>query len=117
MVNLLRKTSCHHIVAHLSSVRSLIDATKSEIVSHRPDHKLLVVEIPSMSMVYPKLGAECDDTPFNPYPGYLKRPRVSDAAIYIHSSGSTGFPKPIMETHKMLIQWAAQRKYLARIYG
>ncbi|KAF7360648.1 General substrate transporter [Mycena venus] len=87
VVNLLRKTSCHRIVSTCVTLDALL-------------------EVPSVSQVYPNLGAESADCTFEPYLASANRPELDDVCLYLHSSGSTGFPKAIPETHRVLWQWS-----------
>ncbi|KAJ7625826.1 putative nonribosomal peptide synthetase, partial [Roridomyces roridus] len=66
----------------------------------------------SFEQIYPHLGHETFRDEFVPYPGPSGvHTSLDDVAIYLHSSGSTGLPKPIPQTHRILIQWAALDVY------
>jgi acyl-CoA synthetase (AMP-forming)/AMP-acid ligase II len=106
---MLRKTSCHRLITTQVTLRSLIDGIKSELAEHEPYFELHIDEIPSLAEIYPKLGKEKPSDSFEPYPP-TTRPPMSDIAIYIHSSGSTGFPKAIPQTHEIMVHWAAFRQ-------
>lgn len=43
---------------------------------------------------------------FTPYPARDKSYDPDELALILHSSGSTGLPKPIPKTHKIVLQWA-----------
>lgn len=58
-----------------------------------------------MDQIYPKLGDETADDPFNPYPNSQNRVSSSDIALFLHSSGSTGFPKVMPLTQLGLLEW------------
>ena len=87
-----------------------MDGVKAEFAASDPEFKLTIEEMPSLNEVYPKLGRERVDDPFKPYPQPTTRPPMTDIVLYLHSSGSTGLPKAIPQTHQTLAQWAAFRK-------
>ena len=106
VVDMMKKTNCSRIVTLRHAHQSLID----EIQSTVSDCELIVDEIPTLSYAFPKLGKEVESDPFVPYPPATSRPDLNEPALYIHSSGSTGFPKPIPHSHRFQIQLLTQRK-------
>ncbi|KAJ7257509.1 putative aminoadipate reductase [Mycena haematopus] len=106
VVNLLRKTSCHRILSTCVTLDALLIGVKEELGHVDPDFALTIQEVPSLSQVYPNLGAESPHSAFDPYPTSVYRPAWDDVCIYLHSSGSTGLPKAIPETHRILWQWS-----------
>ncbi|RDB20739.1 Non-canonical non-ribosomal peptide synthetase FUB8 [Hypsizygus marmoreus] len=107
VAHLLKKTSCHRLITTTVTLKSLVDGVKSELSTEDPTFELIVEDIPSLAELYPKIGKETVDDAFEPYPQYTVRPPMTDVAIYLHSSGSTGFPKAIPQTHLILTHWAA----------
>lgn len=105
-MHLLQKVSSHEILATQHTLSDLIDGIKLEIAKSNPSFELLVRETPSVHDLYPKLGTETISDHFDLYPLPNKRPELLDTTLYLHSSGSTGFPKAIPETHKALMDWA-----------
>ncbi|KAG6915763.1 hypothetical protein DXG01_009968 [Tephrocybe rancida] len=93
--SLLIKTSCHRVIA-TSTLKSLIEETQAHLAKF--SHEVEIREIPSLDAAYPQLAHEDARYPFQPYP-ILRRPSVSEICIIMHSSGSTGPPKPIPQTH------------------
>jgi acyl-CoA synthetase (AMP-forming)/AMP-acid ligase II len=88
--SLLESTSCHHLLIHSS-----FKETAKELQSGRP---LLTVEnIADLSDIEQKTLSLNDDTRIN----LALKPEVESQKIawIIHSSGSTGLPKPIFQTH------------------
>ncbi|KAG6899436.1 hypothetical protein C0993_010311 [Termitomyces sp. T159_Od127] len=108
IIHLLTKTSCHRLITTSTTLSSLLDGVKAELVA---DFDLSIEEIPMLHQIYPKLGTETVHDPFERYPPPATRPPMSDIALYLHSSGSTGFPKAIHQTHLILAHWAAFREY------
>lgn len=103
IVDLLLRTSCRRIAsitpnhaALLDDVRRLIGDTGSG---------LTIIEIPPISDVYPHLGCESPAHPFVPYPKRSSTTRITETILYMHSSGSTGFPKPIAQNHRGQLSW------------
>jgi len=104
----MKKANCSRIVTLDHAHKPLIDGIRREIGGV----DLTVYELPTLRYAFPKLGKEVVADSFTPYPPPLTRPDLDSPAIYIHSSGSTGFPKPIPHSHRIQIQWLAQRMLL-----
>ncbi|KAF7373859.1 General substrate transporter [Mycena sanguinolenta] len=105
VVNLLQKTSCHRILSTRVKLDALLVGVKEELAQLDPYFVLTIEEIPSVSQIYPNMGAESPQSPFDPYPSG-DRPAWDDVCIYLHSSGSTGMPKAIPETNRVIWQWS-----------
>ncbi|KAI6102822.1 putative aminoadipate reductase [Pisolithus sp. B1] len=98
IINLLKTTKSRHLIATKSSLRSLISEVKRQLTSHDDEaYGLQIDEPPTLAIVYPYMSEETIHSPFVPYPkGDIND---DDVMFYLHSSGSTGFPKPIPITH------------------
>ncbi|KAG6810396.1 putative NRPS-like protein biosynthetic cluster [Tricholoma furcatifolium] len=107
VAHLLKKSSCHRLLTTPTTLRPLLDGLKAELAADSPEFQLSIEEIPSLSTIYPKLGHETSEDSFEQYPPPATRPSLSDVAIILHSSGSTGFPKAIYQTHLIMSHWAA----------
>ncbi|KAG7088662.1 putative NRPS-like protein biosynthetic cluster [Marasmius oreades] len=107
ILNLLQKTGCHRLLVTQHTLKDLIDSLRSFIASQEGEpYQVAFEEIPSLSQTFPHLAKETPSTPgFTPYPT-LEKPDFHSTAIYIHSSGSTGFPKPIPLTHRGVWSYA-----------
>ncbi|KZT20031.1 putative nonribosomal peptide synthetase [Neolentinus lepideus HHB14362 ss-1] len=103
--SMLEKTDCHRLVATSSSLLGLLEATKTELGIR--GYELGVEEIPSLTDLFPCLGKEDASDDFRLYPA-LNKSDPNDVLIYIHSSGSTGFPKPIPQTVQIIFDWCNQ---------
>lgn len=106
------KSSSHHLVATYQTLGDLIKDVKAEIFARDPTYELSIWESPTLDLIFPRLGVERKEDPFIPYPAVETRPALSEICMYIHSSGSTGLPKVIPQTHKILLNWAASRKFI-----
>ncbi|KAF8121589.1 acetyl-CoA synthetase-like protein [Boletus edulis] len=100
VVNMMKKTSCSRIVTIDHAHKVLIDGIRLEF----EDEESTIYELPTFRYVFPKLGREVAADLFVPYPPSLTHPDLDSPAIYMHSSGSTGFPKPIPRSHRIQIQ-------------
>ena len=67
----------------------------------------------SLYEIYPHLAPNSAvlDANFTPYPVYGKPYDPDDVALILHSSGSTGLPKPIFKTRKIMLQWVLGGKF------
>ena len=99
---MLQKVSCHRVLTTHASLSPLLTGVTSLIPT---DFLLSVEEIPTLAQCYPYLGRETYNDTFVPYPA-LQRPQgMDDVILYIHSSGSTGLPKPIPQTNTTALHW------------
>ncbi|KAF5392669.1 hypothetical protein D9757_000930 [Collybiopsis confluens] len=104
VVNLLQKTNCHRLLVTNATLPEQLRNIKKELASS--DHKVSFEEIPSLNELFPKLGCETLQDVFEPYPA-SKYPGSEDIATILHSSGSTGLPKPIPLSYDSLLKgWA-----------
>ncbi|KZT25929.1 acetyl-CoA synthetase-like protein [Neolentinus lepideus HHB14362 ss-1] len=70
-------------------------------------YDLEIIEIPAFTDAFPLLGKETSDDHFEPFELKDWSPNFDDPILYLHSSGSTGFPKPIMQTHRTVLHWCS----------
>lgn len=102
----MKKVNCSRVLTLHHAHGALIRNIREEIT----DRELVVDELPTLSYAFPKLGSEVEADSFVPYPGPASRLDMESPAVYFHSSGSTGFPKPISHSHKVQISWSVQRQ-------
>ena len=98
IINLLQKTSCNTVVhGHLPHIQSTLQQVNK-------DYPVSAVEAPNRS-VYDRL-----DSSSEPYftRDYDRQEENDRTALIIHSSGSTGLPKPVMLSHKALLTHPTQ---------
>ncbi|KAJ7443002.1 putative aminoadipate reductase [Mycena latifolia] len=107
VLHLLRTTGSHRLLTTKGSLGHLVGAVGTELSAQSPPYELSIEEIPFLGQLYPRLGHETIEDPFVPYPSPATRTPLDDVALYLHSSGSTGFPKSIPETHRSIIHFAA----------
>ncbi len=104
---MLAKTSCHRIIAQ-SSLGSLVIDVQSELA--QKGFSLQVDDLSTMRAGFQDLIPPSHNTNkaaiAEPYPTNPSGSKKEDVVFYIHSSGSTGFPKPIPFSQKFLSQWA-----------
>jgi acyl-coenzyme A synthetase/AMP-(fatty) acid ligase len=98
--SMLRKVSAHSLVITSSSVKPLLDDVKREM--ENDNYGLEVIELPSLIDIYPRLASETEADPFEPVLMAERDAFACGIVMYIHSSGSTGHPKPIPWTHDYL---------------
>ncbi|KAJ6523920.1 hypothetical protein DFH09DRAFT_1419188, partial [Mycena vulgaris] len=106
-VQLLRKSSCHRLLATCRTLEPLIREIQKEIAQTDPGFLPGIEEIPSVSRIYPNLGSETPSCAFTPHGSGPNTRSLDHICLYLHSSGTTiGFPKPIAHTHRTLMQWS-----------
>ncbi|KAJ7609417.1 hypothetical protein FB45DRAFT_762383, partial [Roridomyces roridus] len=104
ILQLLRASGCHHIIATRITLAVILERLEQHVAEVDPDFQLDIQEVPSLQQLYPNLGRETSDHVFQPYPTDIthQNPGCDDLLMYIHSSGSTGFPKSIPWNYRML---------------
>ncbi|KAF8215633.1 hypothetical protein K438DRAFT_1799007 [Mycena galopus ATCC 62051] len=105
ITHLLTTAGSHRLLTTKSSLGYLVDPVSADFSCMDPPYALSIEEIPLLGQLYPHLGHETNEHPFKPYPSGTAR--MDDLALYLHSSGSTGLPKCIPQTHRSIIQLAA----------
>jgi acyl-CoA synthetase (AMP-forming)/AMP-acid ligase II len=98
--HMLRKVSSHRLIVTASSVGSLLGDVKKELAAS--EYSLDIQELPAFPDIYPCFTRETISDPFEPIALPSRDAFVDGIIPYIHSSGSTGFPKPIPWTHEVL---------------
>ncbi|KAE9406898.1 acetyl-CoA synthetase-like protein [Gymnopus androsaceus JB14] len=106
LLHLIRKSSTHRIIMTQTTLQGVVDGLKAELEMSDPSYMLSIEEAPALHDAYPFLGKETAEDPFTPISPALS-PKDLDKGIYLHSSGSTGFPKPILLTHQIMKDDAA----------
>lgn len=102
---MLVKTNCHRIITTNASLRVLMN----EVKTLKPaDWELTIEDAPTVAQCYPHLGHETAADPFTPYPEPATQLDLDTVFLYIHSSGSTGFPKPIASTTRTILSWCCR---------
>lgn len=105
---MLEKTNCSRIISQPSLSR-LVSVVKAQMANNGVD--IRVNDLPSLRSIFPKFRTDGRVTDrVEPYPSSEKPINPDDIRIYLHSSGSTGFPKPIPQTEKITLQWCFTRK-------
>ncbi|KAL6300002.1 hypothetical protein BKA93DRAFT_741263 [Sparassis latifolia] len=101
IVKMLQGTDCHRIVHHAPFV-SLTDAVRAALPE---SYHLQLDVLPSLSDVFPAFASPSAEHISPPKPYFQTKPH--DPVLYLHSSGSTGFPKPIPQSQLSVLHWAA----------
>lgn len=102
---MLQETGCHKIVFQ-PVASSLVVAVGSSMAERGSPIEL--VPLPDFDVAYPFLEGKVADA-IQPYPTTTALAGPNNVVLYLHSSGSTGFPKPILQTNRIMLQWACTR--------
>lgn len=120
IANMMQRTQCHRIVSQ-AAFTALMAGVRGELPS---DYAMVVDEPPSLTSIFPSLNSSFQsDVPLRspppePYPPPLHEPSPTSVAFYLHSSGSTGHPKPVPQTHEFVRFWCTVPATLgARFHG
>lgn len=105
------ESSSHRLIATRETLTDLMKAVKAEIFAKDPTYELSIEELPALDAIFPRLGREVAEDEFIPYPAIHIRPALSEVCLYLHSSGSTGLPKVIPQSHEVQINWASSRRF------
>ncbi|KAJ7625698.1 putative aminoadipate reductase, partial [Roridomyces roridus] len=107
VLHLLNTTKSHRLLITKASLGPLTDGISADLAALSVPYDLSVEEIPLLGQIYPHLGHESPSDVFISYPSPATRTPLDTVALYLHSSGGTGFPKSIPETHRTLLHYAA----------
>ena len=104
IVSLFDRTSCQRVIAE-PSFTPILSVVEEELSSK--GIQLKVDHLPELYDVFPQLR-EGDSEPSRtekPFPPFQKPRAMTDVVFYLHSSGSTGLPKPIALRGVQTLQW------------
>ncbi|KAG2060872.1 putative aminoadipate reductase [Suillus hirtellus] len=106
VTNMMQKTKCCRLITTQHSLASLIDGVKAGFVSHDTQtSQLQIDEIPALKHLYPALAGGTPDEDIVPHSSLGLPWSKHEVLFYLHSSGSTGFPKPIPISNSTVIHW------------
>ncbi|KZT70000.1 acetyl-CoA synthetase-like protein [Daedalea quercina L-15889] len=104
IAGMMERTRCHRVVAP-PAFAALIAGVRGALPS---GYAVQVDAPPALSSVFPSLAPSPDRAPApepESYPPPPHEPAPTATAFYLHSSGSTGHPKPVPQTHAFVLQW------------
>lgn len=101
IINMLKQTSCHRIISQ-PALSALLSCVEDELEAEGYD--LEVDDLPGLDEVFPTMYDESASVECEPYTPTEEPYKPEDVAFYAHSSGSTGFPKPIPQRHENLLE-------------
>lgn len=102
---MLEKTNCHRMI--VSKFTTPLYSAVQRILLTK-EYRLQIDRLPSIDTVFPTLCPQkfVEELEVTHYPPTSTPTNTNAIAIILHSSGSTGLPKPISQTRKILLQWA-----------
>lgn len=112
IVNMLEKTSCHRIISQ-AMMGPLVSPTKAAL--EKKQFTLEYEELPDLLQIFPGLSGDAGKVDVVPFPAPVKPHDMDDIVLYLHSSGSTGFPKPIPQSQVAVLQWSSSCAYVSRL--
>jgi len=107
----MRATSTHDLIITSATLPSgLLSGIKEEINRHSNGFDLRFLEMPDLCFIFRQPAVNGEISPPERWILSSRTSSSDELALYLHSSGSTGIPKPIPQTHKRLCQWASVSK-------
>jgi acyl-CoA synthetase (AMP-forming)/AMP-acid ligase II len=92
--HILRTVSSHRCIVTAASLGPLLGEVQSSF--DQEQYTLSIEELPAFTDIYPFLSRETVADPFEPLSRTPTRDTYAEGVVhYLHSSGSTGFPKSI----------------------
>jgi acyl-coenzyme A synthetase/AMP-(fatty) acid ligase len=107
--SLLRSVSAHRVLTTPTVPQTFLASIQAEMNDHSYD--FVMEPLPAFDDIYPELfgiAAHTEDFPLLPLPSPDAYP--NGVEIWLHSSGSTGQPKPLPLTHAFLHKLQFSRK-------
>lgn len=107
----MKKTGSHRLIM-TRDFAPTADAVRQSLESER--YEIHVETLFSLYDIFPHLTISNSNAhrQFIPYPAREKPYDPDELALILHSSGSTGLPKPIPKTHKIVLQWTISGKII-----
>lgn len=105
---MFEKTGCHHVVSQ-PVFAPIVAAVKSQLELKQFDVK--VEDLTSLHEIFPEFSGKQDAVLVEPFPP-TKPHHPDDIVLYIHSSGSTGLPKPVPQRQKIMLQWSSSSTFM-----
>lgn len=112
IVNLLRTTSCHYVAATCLTLKDLVYDILRELEHVDSTYRLIIEEAPTLLKLFPDHHGfqECEPDPPCSFPAGGPTVNIDDVALYLHSSGSTGYPKAIPKSHRTILEYVTSRE-------
>ncbi|TFY68509.1 hypothetical protein EVJ58_g989 [Rhodofomes roseus] len=103
IASMMKHAQCHRIISQ-PAFAELMAGVRGELP---PDYAVQVDEPPALASIFPALALSSNASLRVPerYPPPPHEPEPTSLALYLHSSGSTGHPKPVPLTHGFVRQW------------
>lgn len=101
IINMLKQTSSHRIISQ-PALSPLLSEVQNELEAE--GYALQVDDLPGLDEVFPSVYDESLSDDYVPYPPSEEPYDPKETALYAHSSGSTGFPKPIPQRHENMLE-------------
>jgi acyl-coenzyme A synthetase/AMP-(fatty) acid ligase len=115
VIHLLISTNSHRLVISKSALADLVKGIQEELQSQHPGYEVEMVDFPTLKDLYPSLGGgdatdENESDAYTPNGASPTEVGKLEGGVYLHSSGSTGLPKPIRLTNKVISSYARMRE-------
>ena len=104
---MLQKTNSHFVISQ-PNLAPLIAKVRGQLEAKH--WALREEQLPDLYAIFPTLMDEPDVVQH--YPPAPRKPDWDDDCVYIHSSGSTGHPKPIPQAHRQVLDWCTSGAWL-----
>lgn len=103
IASMLEKTACHRLISQ-PALDPLVAAVQADLAQRH--HALAVDGLPALERIFPRFGGDTNAAVAR-FPPPEKPHDKYDIVLYLHSSGSTGFPKPIPQRQCAILQWSS----------
>lgn len=106
IAGLLQAANARRIISQ-SMLKPLLTAALSKITS--PNYSPQVEDLWSIYDIFPTLKSGSTESALEegPYPERDTPFNLDEPVAVLHSSGSTGLPKAVFQTHRIVLQWAS----------
>ncbi|GJE88919.1 acetyl-CoA synthetase-like protein [Phanerochaete sordida] len=109
-VDMFQRTGCRHIISQ-PALDPLVADIQRQLASQKVH--VNIRPLPALLDIFPSFGSELKNpSAAIPFPPPSKPHAMDDVVVYLHSSGSTGFPKPIPQTQRTMLEWCASPLYI-----